>query len=133
MLAPARPRSTESKYRILYLGSDLKFITAVRKALSEPVYRLVACSDPESATLFLRSNIQYDLLLIDLKWQGKEGLKPARVARSLRHRKRMPIVLLSPAKVDHQTRTLAQKAGVVECALKTQDIGEVTRRVIGDE
>jgi hypothetical protein len=37
MPAPARPRSTESRFRILYLGSDLELITALRGVLANPI------------------------------------------------------------------------------------------------
>ncbi len=123
------PRSTESKFRLLYLGTDLELMAAVRQALTEPDYRLVACSDRESAILFLRSEIPYDLLLIDLEWRGKEGLKLARLAHSLRHRKRMPIILLTARKLRSDIRTLARKAGVKECVKKTPDIGAVSEAI----
>jgi len=70
----------------LYLGTDLELIAAVRQELTESDYRLVACSDRESAILFLKSEIPYHLLLIDLDWRGREVLKFARLANSLRHR-----------------------------------------------
>ena len=130
MPACDHPRSTESKYRVLYLGDDLNFIATFREAVSESVYRLVACADHGSAELFLKSDITYDLLLVDLDWRGTEGLKVARFARSQRHRKKMPIVLLSAARLDHETEVLAQKVGVAECVSKTADMNELMTRVI---
>jgi response regulator RpfG family c-di-GMP phosphodiesterase len=130
MLAPTRPGSTESKFRLLYLGNDLKFIAALRQALAEPVYHLVTCSDRESAMLFLKSEIRYEVLLVDFEWRKKDGVEIARLARKLRHRKRMPIVLLGGTRLSREMRTAAAKAGVQECVLKTQDVGEVIKRVI---
>ena len=124
------PLATGSTFRILYLGDDLEFITAFRKAVSEAVYRLVACADRGSAELFLESDIAYDLMLIDHDWRGNEGLKLARLSRSQPHRKQMPIVLLSAASLDAQTEGLAKKAGVVECALKTAELSALVSRVI---
>jgi DNA-binding response OmpR family regulator len=135
MQAPTRPRSTESKFRLLYLGTDLELMAAVRQALTEPDYRLVACSDRESAILFLKSEIPYHLLLIDLEWRGKEGLKLARLARSLRHRKRMPIILVTAKKMSGDMKTLARKAGVNECVTKTRDmeaVSEAIKRVMNN-
>jgi DNA-binding response OmpR family regulator len=117
----------------LYLGDDLKFIAAFREAVSESEYRLVACADYGSAELFLKSDIPYDLMLIDHDWRGNEGLKLARLAHSRRHRKRMPIALLSSAKLNRETEALAQQAGVVECALKTANMREVSSKVMIDE
>jgi len=114
----------------LYVGNDLKFIAAFREALSERDYQLVAGSDHGSIIVFLKSNIHYDLMLIDHDWRGNEGLELARLARSQRRRKRMPIVLLSAASLDDETKALAQEEKVVECVLKTADLSELVSRLI---
>ena len=129
MQAPTRPRSTESKSRLLYLGTDLELIAAVRQVLTEPDYRLVACSDRETAILFLKSEIPYQLLLIDLEWREKEGLKLARLAHSLRHRKRMPIILVAAAELSSDLKASARKAGVRECVTKTPDVSVVSQAI----
>jgi DNA-binding response OmpR family regulator len=129
MQASTRPRLTESKFRLLYLGTDLELMAAVRQVLTEPDYRLVTCSDRESAILFLKSEIPYHLLLIDLEWRGKEGLKLARLARSLQHRKRMPIILVTARKLSSATKTSARRAGVNESLTKTPDIGGVSKAI----
>ena len=133
MLAPASSRPTEPEFRLLYLGNDLKLISALRQALPEPVYRLVTCSDRESAVLFLKSDIPYEVLLIDFDWRGKNGLEVARLARKLRHRKRMPIVLLVGAKLNRRRQTVAAEAGVTTWMLKTEKIEEAIKRVMGKE
>jgi len=97
------------------------------------VYLLVTCADRESAMLFLESDIPYEVLLIDLEWRGKNGLEVARLARKLRHRKRMPIVLLVGAKLNRRRQTVAAEAGVTTWMLKTEEIGEAIKRVIGEE
>ena len=127
------PRLTESKFRVLYLGDDLQFIARFREAVDESVYRLVGCADGGSAELFLKSDIPYDLMLVDHDWRGTEGLKLARLSRSQRHRKKMPIVIVSGGKVDQETKTLAEKAGVAECVLKSADLNELMSRLIIDE
>jgi CheY-like chemotaxis protein len=129
MQAPTRPRSTGSSFRLLYLGTDLELMAAMRQVLTELDCLLVACSDRESAILFLRSEIPYDLLLIDLEWRGKEGLKLARLAHSLRHRKRMPIILVTTRKLSSDMKTLARKAGVNECVTKTPDLGALSEAI----
>ena len=133
MLAPAcqNSSSTKPKFRLLYLGNDSKFIAALRQVLAEPVYLLVTCADRESAVLFLKSDIPYEVLLIDLEWRGKNGLEVARLARKLRHRKRMPIVLLVGAKLNRRRQTVAAEAGVTTWMLKTEKIEEAIKRVMG--
>lgn len=129
MQASTRPRSTESTFRLLYLGTDLELIAAVRQVLTEPDYRLVACADHESSILFLKSEIPYNLLLIDLEWRGKEGLKLARLRHSLRHRKRMPIILVAATELTSRLKLLARKAGVNKCLMKTPDMGAVSKAI----
>jgi len=113
----------------LYLGSDLALIAALRKALTEPDYRLVACSDREGAIMFLTSEIPYDVLLIDLEWQRRKGLKLARLARSLSHRKGMPIILVAATELSDQLSEVARRAGVNECVTKTPDMGAVSETI----
>ena len=134
MQAPTRPRLTESKFRLLYLGSDMRLMSAIRQVLTQPVYQVVACSDRDSAVLFLRSKIPYDLLVIDLEWRGKDGLKIARLAHSLRHRKRMPKILVSSSiTLGSDLKALARNAGVNEWVRKSPEAGgviEVIRRTV---
>ncbi len=130
MLASARPRSAESKFRLLYLGNDLKFIAALRQVLSESVYRLVACSDRGSAVLFLESDIPYDLLLLDFDWREKEGLELARLAQSLGHRKKMPIMMVAATRLSSDRKASARKSGVKECLTKTGDMGAVSDAIL---
>lgn len=93
----------------------------------------MSCSDHGSAVLFLKSEIPYDLLLIDLEWRDAEGLKLAKLARSLSHRKQMPIILVSEKELNSRLKTQARKAGVNECLPKTPDTGtivEAIRRIV---
>ena len=126
MLASAHAQFTKTKFRLLYLGSDLALISALRKDLTEPDYRLVACSDRGSAIMFLQSEIPYDLLLIDLEWRGREGLKLARLTRSLPRREGMPIVLVG-VELSKHTMKLASRAGINKCVMKTADMSAVSK------
>jgi response regulator RpfG family c-di-GMP phosphodiesterase len=130
MLAHALPRSTEARYRLLYLGSDLELVAALQRVLTKPDYRLVTCSDRESAILFLKSEIPYHLLLIDLEWRGREGLKLARLAHSMRHRKRIPIILLAAAESNNELQALARRAGVTEFVKKTPAMDAVSETIL---
>lgn len=124
MLAHVGVPLPEAKFRVLYVGDDLEFIAAVQEVLRMPDYRLVSTSNYDDAVLFIKSQIPYDLLLIDFEWQGKEGLKLAQLVRSLRHRKRMPIVVVAA------TASSAKKADVNEWVVKGGDVGEAIRSAI---
>ncbi len=125
MLEPECPRSTESKFRFLYLGNDLKLIAAVRKVLREPDYQLVACGDRGSAEIFLKSDIRYNALVIDFEWRGKEGLELAGLARSLEHRKRMPILVVAAAPLTGEMQKAVSKARVKKIVTKSPDMAAV--------
>ena len=126
MLSPEPPASTESKFRFLYIGNDLKLIAAMRQALPEAEYQLVACGDRGSAELFLKSDIRYDALLIDYEWRGSEGLKLAELAQSLGHRKCMPILIVAVAQLTSELQKVARKAGVKKIVTKSPDMAEVS-------
>ena len=102
----------------------------MQQVLTKPDYQLVTSSNYDDTVLFLKSGIPYDLLLIDFEWLRQEGLKLARRARSIRHRRRMPIVLVAATEPDSETKLLARKAGVTEWVLKTEDIGEVLAQIV---
>jgi len=113
------PHQTEAKFRFLYLGNDLDFITALRAVLTEADYRLVSCGHDGNAIIFLKSDIRYELLLIDLEWQGTESLKLAQLAHSLPHRQGIPIILVAASGLNSDLKTLARRAGVKKCLAKT--------------
>ena len=125
MWLPEHPVSTESKFRFLYLGNDLQLIAAVREALNESDYQLVACSDHGGATLFLKSDIRYDALVIDYEWLGSEGLKLVELAQSLEHRRGMPILVVAPTQLISEMRKAARKAGMKKCVTKSEDMAAV--------
>ena len=130
MPASAYARTTEPKYRILYVGADLELIAALKKALPEGDYQIVSCVDREGAVMFLKSDISYQLLLIDFEWRGKEGLKLASLARLLKHRKLMPIVLVTASELSRRHKALARNAGVNECVVKKQDMGAIVETIV---
>ncbi|HKO96802.1 MAG TPA: response regulator [Pyrinomonadaceae bacterium] len=104
-------------------------MSALKKALAEADYRLVSCSDRESAIMFLKSDIPYQLLLIDFEWREREGLKLASLARLLKHRKQMPIVLVTANELSRRIQVSARNAGVNECVSKTPDIGAIIETI----
>jgi CheY-like chemotaxis protein len=132
VLSHPRPRSTESKFRILYLGTDVKLVAALRKVLTEPGYQFVTCSDRGSAILFLKNEIRYNLLLIDFEWRGDDALELAQLAHSFSHRKRMPIILVAATELSSPLKKSARQAGVSQCVTKpdVDDLSQAIRQLI---
>lgn len=84
--------SEGAQFRPLYVGGDLDFLRALRKVLIEPEYHIVSCPHVGSAMDFLKGNPRYDLLMFELELRG---LELAKLARSLSHRKAVPIVMVT--------------------------------------
>lgn len=84
--------SEQARFRLLYVGRDIEFLRALRKALIEPEYHIVSCPHVGSAMDFLKGNPRYDLLLFELELRGLELTK---LARSLSHRENLPIVIVT--------------------------------------
>lgn len=76
-------------HSILYVGTDYNLQTFLRDALEDCM--IVGCPDDYQARLFLKSNIEYSLLLFD---EGREGAELARLARLLEHREQTPVEVI---------------------------------------
>jgi DNA-binding response OmpR family regulator len=129
MQAHSPPPPKKRKYRVLYLGSDLELIFPLRKALAEADCRLVACSDRETAVLFLNSEIPYQLLVIDWQWRGREGLELARLVQALKHRADMSVIMVSANELNRELKTAARKVGIRHCLSKRQDLAELVHAI----
>lgn len=109
-------------FRLLYVGSDQRWLAALRKVLREPEFHIVSCSDRGSAVLFLRGDPEYHLLLFELELRDKRGLELTRLARSLPHREGLPIIIVAGREVTDQLAKSARRAGANEYLTKTGDI-----------
>jgi PleD family two-component response regulator len=111
----------QPEFRLLYVGSDRDFVIALRNALRMPLYLVVSCPDRNSANLLLKSDIPFDLFLLGCEDGNAVDLEFLRLARSLAHRKAIPIIVVAPneSAVDFQTE--ARQAGANDCVSKTRD------------
>jgi hypothetical protein len=74
-----------SSHRILYVVADLAPLRFLGNALQDCL--IVRCPDDNQARLFLKSAINYSLLIFD---EGLAGAELEDFARSLEHRKGTP-------------------------------------------
>jgi DNA-binding response OmpR family regulator len=89
------PTRSDARSRILYVGNDLDLIAALRRFLTKPDHKIVSRMDCGSAAFFLNGNPRYELLVFDLKLGSPRVLKLIPLARSLSHRKHLPIMVLT--------------------------------------
>jgi DNA-binding response OmpR family regulator len=109
-------------FRLLYVGSDQQWLAALRKVLRKPEIHIVSCPDRGSAILFLKGDARYHLLLFELDLRGTTGLELARLARSLPHREKLPIIIVAGEEITDQLEELARSAEASEYLTKTGDI-----------
>src|SRR6202140_5429295 len=117
-------------FRLLYVGSDQLWLAALREVLRKPEYHIVSCPDRGSAILFLKGDARYHLLLFELDLRGTNGLELARLARSLPHREKLPIIIVAGEEITDQLEELARSAGANECLTKTGDISGAAATVL---
>jgi DNA-binding response OmpR family regulator len=122
------PARLEARFRILYVGNDLGLISALRTFLTKPDHKIVSCMDCGSAAFFLRGDPRYELLVFDLGLGSRRVLKLIPLARSLTHRKHLPILVLTETEggVDEEP---ARNAGPDE-VLSRKDLGGIVHSVI---
>lgn len=94
----------------------------VRHAIVEKLegegWRVETCADGHKALALIEGVRHYDLLLFDNGLPGMSGLELTLRVRQLKHRKRLPVVMLSAS--DYAAE--ARRAGVDECLLKPEGV-----------
>ncbi|MDQ3803750.1 MAG: response regulator [Acidobacteriota bacterium] len=93
---------------------------AVRETLELEGWRVELCADGASACAELEGGGHFDLLILDYQLPDEvNGVELIRLARSLPHRRRTPIIMLSASDVE----AAARGAGADVFLRKPQDIG----------
>jgi CheY-like chemotaxis protein len=114
---------------ILYVEDYKLLLLYVKEMLELQGWHVEACQDGTSALEKIESTSHYDLLLLDKSLPGMDGLELVRRARSLTHRRRTPIIMLSGS----GSARAALNAGVDLFLKKPEDvdaiIGTITRLV----
>ncbi|SRR6266567_850070 len=118
--------SEQARFRLLYVGGDLKFLRALRQVLTKPQYHIVSCPHVGSAMDFLKGNPRYDLVIFELELRGLELTK---LARSLSHREHVPIVMVTANEIVDGFGKLSRNSRVDEWVSK-QDLAAVPEILI---
>ncbi len=81
--------------RILHVEDDLTVAAIVQEFAQHEGWELDHCVDGQSALKQLASVVHYDLLLVDYELPEMNGLELVEHARSMVHRRHIPIVMMS--------------------------------------
>ncbi|HYG10402.1 MAG TPA: response regulator [Pyrinomonadaceae bacterium] len=98
---------------------------AIEETLEAAGWRVTRCGDGAVALLRLASQTSYHLLLCDNQLPSVTGLELVRYARTLPHRKQMPIIMFSATECGREARD----AGVDVFLRKPQDVGKVVETI----
>lgn len=111
--------------RILHVEDNAAVAGTVQDVLKLEGFQVEICVDGTTAMEKIASDTRYDLLLLDYDLPGVNGLELLRQARSLAHRRQIPIVILS-ATIDEGT---ASRAGANAFLRKPEDIMAIAETV----
>jgi CheY-like chemotaxis protein len=110
---------------ILHAEDHKVVADAVRDALEAEGWRVVTCADGAAALNKLAGGTPYDLLITDYELPHADGIEIVRYARSLPHRKRLPVIMLTSS----ERRDEAHAAGVNVYLRKPEDIEKLIETV----
>jgi DNA-binding response OmpR family regulator len=113
--------------RILHIEDDETIATVAREMLEEQGWQVQTCDDGKAAIEHISGGVHYDLLLIDYDLPGVNGLDLVKRARTLAHRSRIPIAVLSATPVEAEAR----EAGADIFLRKPQDVGSLAKNISG--
>ncbi len=111
---------------ILYAEDNTVLMLNVTEMLEEEGWRVDACMDGTTALEKIESRRDYDLLLLDNNLPGASGLELVHRARTLAHRQRTPIIILSATEVGAEAR----RAGASLFLKKTENIYAIVEHIV---
>ena len=106
--APAAGVHGARRLSILYVEQAPLVADAVRETLEAEGWRVEVCARGDEALGRLRSGGRFDLLILDFRLPGLDGLELARRARALPRAARVPIIMFTDSEVERDAR----RAGV---------------------
>ena len=110
---------------ILHAEDDRFVADAVRDTLEARGWRVVTCADGAAALNRLAGGAHYDLLITDNHLPHADGLEVVRYARSLPHRRHLPVIMFTAS----DRRGEACEAGVNVYLRKPEDMEKLIETV----
>ena|SRR5205085_11439143 len=110
---------------ILYVEDDRLVADAIRDMLEFEGWQVTLCRDGLAALHELQSATPYDLLLLDQDLPHVDGWQLIKHARTLAHRRDMPIIMLSAN--DHMEE--AQRVGADAFLQKPEGISRLVQTI----
>ncbi len=120
-----RTQGETRRVRILHVEDNTFVADMVQETLEGSGWAVETCGDGSQAAAILLGDKPYDLIIFDNDLPGQTGIELVRHARSLPHRRRLPLVILSAGEVE----TEAWRAGVSAFLRKPDDVNRLIATV----
>ena len=111
------------RFSILYAEQAPLVADAVRETLEAEGWRVEVCASGDEALRRLQSEARFDLLILDFRLPGLDGLELARRARALPRAVRTPIIMFTDSEVERDAR----RAGVDAYLRKPRGVYSLAR------
>jgi CheY-like chemotaxis protein/Tfp pilus assembly protein PilF len=111
--------------RILHVEDNEIVAGMIKETLESEGWQVEACADGSEALERIKSDAQYDLLLLDYELPGLNGIELLRQTRTLAHRRGIPVILLSGTAVEEEV----MRAGADAFLRKPEDISSVVETI----
>lgn len=125
--APAAGVRRTRRFSILYAEQAPLVADAVRETLEAEGWRVEVCARGDEALRRLQHGGRFDLLIIDFRLSGLDGLEVARRARALPRAARTPIIMFTDSEVERDAR----RAGVDAYLRKPRGVYNLARTAAG--
>ena len=93
------------RFSILYVEQAPLVADAVRETLEAEGWRVEVCARGDEALRRLQGEARFDLLILDFRLPGLDGLELARQARALPCAVRTPIIMFTDSEVERDARS----------------------------
>jgi two-component system phosphate regulon response regulator PhoB len=124
---PEPPSAAEGlgprRFSILYAEQAPLVADAVRETLEVEGWRVEVCARGDEALRRLQDGGRFDLLILDFRLPGLDGLELARRARALPRALRTPIIMFTDSEVERDAR----RAGVDAYLRKPRGVYSLAR------
>ncbi|HEX8292470.1 MAG TPA: response regulator [Pyrinomonadaceae bacterium] len=114
-------------FSILYAEEAPLVADAVRETLEAEGWRVEVCARGDEALRLLQGEAGFDLLILDFRLPGLNGLELARRARALPRAVRTPIIMFTDSEVERDAR----RAGVDAYLRKPRGVYSLARTAAG--
>lgn len=117
----------ERKFKILVVDDSAVNLAAVEQKLKDS-YDVVTINSGERALRYLK-NEKCDLILLDIKMRGKDGIQTLQELRALENGVNVPVIMLT-SKNDKESVIATARYGICDYILKpfsTKDLERIKR------